>query len=823
MGSVISQLRQVLRRLGRTPMFTLITLIMLGVSVGANTAVFSVLESILLKPLLYPEPDQLVGVWLTAPRINIKELPTSPSIYFILREQNRAFQEIGLYQDDSVNVTGVAEPEKVPAMSVTDGTLPALGVPPMRGRWFDRADDSPGSPETVMLTFGYWRRKFGGDPSLVGRTIQVDGKARVVIGIMPERFHFPDDDRTALILPFRFDRAKTGLGDFSYPAVARLRPGFSIAQANADVARLLPVVNRSFPAPPGFSVKQLEDAAISPNIHPLNYVVVGDVDKLLWVLMASIGLVLLIACANVANLLLVRTEGRQQELAVRAALGATRGRIAAELLSESLVLGLLGSALGLGLAYGALRVLVAIAPAGLPRVSEIGIDGHVLLFTLGVALLASLLFGSVPMFKYVGARLGTGLRQAGRTVSRGRDRHRARSVLVVVQVGLALVLLISSALILRTFRALTHVQPGFSEPANVQTFRLTIPEAEVREPERVVRMQEEILRKIERIPGVTSAGMGTHIPMDGTVSRNPVFAEDRTYVEGQLPPLRHFKFVSPGYVQTLGARLVAGRDFTWTEMYDMRPVALISENFAREYWGGAAESLGKRLRLSSAEDWCEIVGVVADIHEDGVNVEAPSFVAWPIYMRHFFDEKPMIRRTLAFAVRSPRAGTEGLMNEVRQAVWSVNANLPLADAHTLAYFYKGSMARTSFALVMLALAGGMALLLGVVGLYGVIAYSVSQRAREIGIRTALGAQRQELTGMFIRHGLVLTAVGVACGLAAAFALTRLMSSLLFGVSAADPLTYGLVTVGLVATAVLASYLPARRAATVDPSEALRAE
>ena len=339
----------------------------------------------------------------------------------------------------------------------------------------------------------------------------------------------------------------------------------------------------------------------------------------------------------------------------------------------------------------------------------------------------------------------------------------------------------------------------------------------MREPERVVRMQEEISRKIEAIPGVSSVGMGTSIPMDGNVSLNPVFAQDRTYAEGQLPPLRHFKFVSPGYIKTLGTPLVAGRDFTWTDIYDKRPVALVSENMGREYWGGPAEALGKRIRVSTADDWCEIVGVLADVHENGVNVEAPSSVDWPIMMRH------LVRRTLAVAIRSPRAGTEGLMREVRQAVWSVDPNLPLADVHTLEYFYRKSMARTSFTLVMLGVAAIMALLLGVVGLYGVIAYSVSQRAREIGIRMALGAQQQELTGMFVRQGLLLTSVGVACGLAAAFPLMRLMSSLLFEVSAVDPLTYGVVSLGLVATAVLASYLPSRRAAAVDPVEALRAE
>jgi putative ABC transport system permease protein len=823
MKSFANQLRQVLRRLRRAPLFTAITLVTIAVGVGANTAVFSVLEGVLLKPLPYSHPQDMVGVWLTAPAINIPQLPLGPAYYFIFREQSRTFQDLGIYRSDSVSVTGVSEPEKVDALDVTDGTLPILGVPPMLGRWFNSSDDSPGSPETVMLTYGYWQRKFGGDRSVVGRGIKVDGKTREIIGVMPAGFHFLDEGDPALLLPFRLDRGKTFIGNFSYPALARLKPGATLAQADADVARMLPIVNRSFPAPPGFSVKVFEQAGIGPEVRPLKHYVVGDVDKVLWVLMAGIGLVLLIACANVANLLLVRAEGRQQELAIRAAMGATRGRIAGELLFESLILGLAGSALGLGLAYGALRVLVAMAPAGLPRLSEIGIDAPVLLFTLGVALLASLLFGCVPVFKYAGAHLGAGLREGGRTLSESRQRHRARSTLVIVQVALALVLLISSGLMIRTFRALTRVQPGFFQPAEVQTFWLTIPEAEIPVADRVIRMDEEMLRKIEAIPGVSSVGLGTGVPMDGSHSINPVYAQDRTYPEGQLAPLRNFRFVSPGYFKALGVPLVAGRDFTWTDIYDKRPVVLISENFAREYWGGAANALGKRIRSSSKDDWFEIVGVVGNVHDDGVNQEAPSLACWPILTRRFFDEEPMVRRSLTYVIRSPRTGSNNFMNEIQRVVWSVDPNLPLADVRSLEYFYRKSMARSSFTLVMLGIAGAMALLLGVVGLYGVIAYSVSQRTREIGIRMALGARPQELTRMFVRHGLLLAGVGVVCGLGAAFAVMRLMTSLLFKVSAVDPITYGAASVGLIATALLASYLPSRRVAVVNPVEALRAE
>ncbi|MGB9402611.1 MAG: ABC transporter permease [Candidatus Acidiferrales bacterium] len=819
------QLRQVLRRLGRAPLFTVITLITLAVGVGANTVIFSVLEGVLLKPLPYPDPERLIGVWYTAPGLGVKDLNISPSAYIIDREQSTTLQDIGAYDNDSYSVTGTGEPEQVHGLDVTDGTLPILGVVPALGRLFTREDDSPGAPETVLLSYGYWREKFGGATSVIGRSITVDGKPREIIGVLPRGFHFLNETDPALIEPFQWDRQKVHLGNFSYRALARLKPGVTMAQASADVARMLPITNRSFPMPEGFSIKLLESVQMGPNLRPLKQDVVGDVGNVLWVLMGSIAVLLLIACANVANLLLVRVEGRRRELAIRTAMGASWGRIAGELLFESVILGLLGSLLGLALAYGALRVLVAMAPTGLPRVYEIGIDLPVLLFTFAIGLFSSLLFGSIAIFKHAGAHLNTGLREGGRALSQSRGQHRARNVLVVVQVALAVVLLICSGLMIRTFRALTHVAPGFVAPDAIQTFGFSVTEAQIpdSERERVVRMEEEILNKLAAIPGVSSVGFSTAIPMSGESSNDPVFAQDHTYAEGDLPPLRRFKFISPGYLATLGTPLVAGRDFTWTDTYQKIPVAIVSENFAREYWHDANSALGKRIRVGNGDDWREVVGVVADVHDDGVNQAAPASVYWPVMMDRFEGQKEMMRRHIAFAIRSPQAGSEAFLKEVRQTVWSVDPDVPLASVHTLGYYYAKSMARTSFTLVMLGVAGGMALLLGIVGIYGVIAYSVSQRTREIGIRMALGAQRQALITMFVRQGLLLTGIGIVCGLAGAFAAMRLMSSLLFNVSPADPVTYVLVTIGIVATAYVACYLPSRRAATVDPVDALRAE
>jgi predicted permease len=823
MPSIYGQIGQIVRRLRRAPLFTVATVVTIAAAVGANTAVFSVVEGILLKPLRYPGSERLISIRHTAAALNLKEFATGPSQYFIYREQGRAIQDIGLYDGDSASVTGVAEPERVSAVYVTDGTLPILGVPPALGRWINHADASPGSPETVMLLHGYWQRKFGGDPGVIGRSIRVDGKAREIIGVMPQSFRMIGDAEAALLLPFRLDRSHTYLGDFSFEAVARLKPGTSLNAAAADLARLSPIVNRSFPAPSGLSAKLFEDARVQPLVRPLKQAMVGDISELLWVLMGSIVIVLLIACANVANLLLVRAEGRQQELAVRAALGAGRTRVAFELMLESLVLGALGGAAGLGLAYGALQLLVKMAPAGLPRLDEIGIDAAVLVFTLGITIAASLIFSAMPVFKYSGVGLGTGLREGARTAGPSRERHRARSVLVVVQVALALVLLISSGLMIRTFLALTGVSPGFTAPEQIQTLRLTIPESDVPDRDRAVRMHEEIARKLASIPGVSAVGMGSGVPLDGSVSRNPLYAEDHIYREGEMPALRNFKFAAPGYYGALGTPFIAGRDFTWTETYQQRPVVLVSENLAREQWGDPANALGKRVRLATRGEWFEVVGVVGNIHHDGLNREAPSAVTWPILVKHFWNDEPQVQRSLTYVVRTPRAGSNGLAHEIRQAVWSVNAGLPLATVRTLQYYYRQSMARTSFTLIILALAGGMALLLGIVGLYGVIAYSVTQRTREIGIRVALGARTQEVTGMFVRHGLLLTGAGVVCGVCAAAAVVRLMSSLLFKVSALDLPTYLTMSLILAVTTLAATYVPARRAAAVDPSEALRAE
>ena len=810
-----------LRRLMHSPMFTVITAVTLAFGIGANSAIFSVIESILLRPLPYPQPENLISLNHTAPGINFVDAGAAPFLYFTYRDEGRTFQDIALVQGDTASVTGLAEPEEVECIDMTEGLLPILGVRPLLGRWFSAADTAPASPRTVMLAYGYWQARFGGDTSVLGRNLVLDGTPREIIGVMPAKFRFLDQ-KPALLLPLRLDRNKTFLGNFSYQGLARLKPGVTLAQASADVKRMIPIALQKFPPFPGYNLKMFEEARLGPKLRPLKQDLVGDIGSTLWVLMGTIGIVLLIACANVANLMLVRADGRQHELAIRVALGATRGTIARDLLAESIAIGIFGGMLGLILAYGAVRLLLVIAPAHLPRLTEISIDPAVILFTLAISLLVGLVFGLIPVIKYASGHAATTLRAGGRSLSQSKERHRARGSLVVVQIALALVLLIGCGLMIRTFQALRHVDPGFTHPEQLQTLRISIPQSQVHDDTAAVRMEQEISERIARIPDVSSVGLSSVVPMDGGGWRDPVFAQDKAYSRS-IPTLRRYKFVSPGLLRTMGNRLLAGRDLTWTDIYERRPVAMVSENLALELWHDPASAIGKRVREKLDGPWREVVGVVTDEREDGVNQPAPAIAYWPILMNDFEGDKSSVRRTLAYVIRSNRTGSQNFLKAVQQAVWSVNANLPLANVITLQALYEKSLARTSFTLVMLAIAGAMALLIGLVGIYGVISYSVSQRTREIGIRMALGARQAELTRMFIGQGLILAAIGVVCGLAASLALTELMSSLLFEVKPVDPLTYAAVSVGLIAAALLASYLPALRVTDVDPVEALRAE
>ncbi|MBL8241852.1 MAG: ABC transporter permease [Bryobacterales bacterium] len=805
-------MRHTLRRLARTPVFTIAVLATLALGIGANTAIFSVINGVLLKPLPFPEPDRLIGVWQSAPGVNIKDLNACLADYITYREHAQTFADVAIWSSRAVTVTEFADPERVEGISITFRFLPLLGVQPALGRPFTEKDNATGNPDVAMLSHAYWQRRFGGDPNVIGRRIMADGAKREIIGVLPQGFWFMDQGHD-LVLPIRFDRATIRLAGYNFMGIARLRPGVTLAQANADIARMIPIEFRNFPPPPGMTTKMMEDARLAPNVRPLKEDLLGTIANSLWVVMATIGIVLLIACANVANLLLVRTEGRSQELAVRAALGASRGRIARELLIESLTLAGLGGALGVIFASAVLRLVLTMTPARLPRFEQISIDGSALLFTLAVSLLAGLAFGVIPVLKHGGARFVDSLRGGGRTASAGRERHFARNALTVAQVALALVLLIGSGLMLRTFQSMRRVHPGFTEPDSLQTLRVSIPRPAAPKPADLRRLQQTLVERLAAIPGVQQASLMGGLPLTGNGSQDPIMASDRTYADNQIPPLRRFHTAAPGTFQTLGAPLRAGREFTWDEIQQERRVVIIGENFAREYWGSAQAAIGKQIRSNPNDPWSEIVGVAADLRHDGVDRAAPSSVYWPLREAS----------SLTFLLRGPRAGADSYTAEIRKVVWGVNASLPVTEVRTMQEIYSKSMSRTAFTLTLLAISGAMALLLAAIGIYAVVSYSVAQRTREIGIRLALGARQSALQWMFVRGGLFWGSIGAAVGLSAAVALSRLMASLLHEISPIDPLTYCAVVVALLTAAALASYLPARRITRVHPLDALRAD
>jgi putative ABC transport system permease protein len=825
-------LRLALRGMVRRPGFTLAVVVTLALGIGANTAIFGVVYGVLIKPLSYPDAGELVSMKQTAPGLNVSELRMSATQYFTYKDEGRVFQNIGLYGDGGRTITGVGEPEQARALFVTYDVLQALRVKPQLGRIFTEADSIPrGTPyaPVVILTHAYWQRRFGGDRSIIGRRLIADSIPADVIGVMPEGFRFLDMEPAAEVITLiTLDRSGMRIGGFGYWSLARLKPGVTVADANADIARLLPIWLNAWPTPPNTGGPQeYEKWRITPVVQPLKDEVVGGVGDMLWILMATIGMVLLIVCANVANLMLVRSEGRRQEFAVRTALGARRGDIVREVLVESLVLSLVGGALGVALAYAGLTLVVATAPTTLPRVEDISLDPYVVAFAIVVSLFSSMLFGALPAMKHA-AQHGVPIVGAVRGASTSRERQRTRNALVVVQVALALVLLVASGLMIRTFVALVNVEPGFAPTADVQTARVWVPPQQVREAERVTRMQHEILDKVAALPGVKAAAFASAVPMEGPlrVSLGPVFVDGNDYASRTTPPVRRMKWVSPGYFNAIGTRMIAGRDIAWSDIYGRAQVAIVSENFAREVWGSPAAALGQRIRDSaptSGDLWREIVGVVDNVHEDALYQAAPAFVYWPVMMENFGGNTRFVTRAINMVIRSDQGGRESLLNGVRNAVWSVNSSMPVFLVRTMKDLYDQSMARTSFALIMLGIAAAMALVLGVIGIYGVIAYVVAQRSREIGIRLALGAAPTQLKRMFVRQGLVLTAVGAGVGLVAAIALTQWMSSLLFGVERLDAPTYAAVLGVLTIAAAMASYVPARRAAAVDPVETLAGE
>ena len=815
-----SAYRQALRRLLRAPGFSVVALLTLALGVGANIAVFSVVRGVLLEPLPYPEPERLVGLWHEAPALGFDLVNQGPATYFTYREQGRTFEDVGLWDEGQVTVTGLDEPKQVEAILVTDGTLPLLGTTPVIGRLFSAADDQPEAPATVILGYGYWQQEFAGDPRVLGTQLRIDGTPREIIGVLPQGCRLLDYG-PQVYLPFRLDRSTALMGNFSFQGLARLEPGVNLQQANAEVARLIPLAAEAFPG--GITLQMLREARFGPKVRPLMIDVVGDIGSTLWVLLGTVGIVLLIACANVANLFLVRAEARHSEVVVRQALGASRREIFWEHLVESLTLAAAGGLGGLMLAALGLRLLRVLGPEGLPRLQDIHIGAVEGWVTFGLVLASGLLLGVLPSIGRQPRELAESLRQGGLRNTSSKGRFRARSALVVGQVALALVLLVGSGLLLRSFQALHDVHPGFERPQEVLTLSLNLPEAEIEGLEEVAQTHELLALALAEIPGVTSLGLTSAVTMGGRNNSDALYFEDFPTPEGQLPPIRRFKWLAGDYFEVMGNPPLAGRSITWSDVRNRARVAVITADLAAEHWDHPAQAVGRRVRKSSEDPWREIVGVVGSVHDDGVDQSSVPVVYWPMAQESFDGEALYVYRSMVYALRLERPIGPQVLAEIQAAVHSVQSNVPVANVRTLQEILNGSLARTSFTMVMLGIAAAVALLLGFVGIFGVTSYAAAQRSREIGVRLALGAQRGNVRWLVLRQALRLAVTGAVLGLLAALALARTLQSLLFGVEAVDPLTYTVVAVLLVGVALTASYLPAWRVSRIDPIHVLRAE
>ncbi len=819
MSGLASEFRFVLRRLRRAPAFTAIAVLTLALGIGATTAIYSVVDAVLIRALPFPDPGRLVYSGFSALGADVPRVGHSDATYLLYRSDNRVFEDIAVSASRQVSLTGDGSPERLRARLVTDGWFGVLGVKPALGRAFTAEDVRPGAPQTLVLSWQFWRQRFGGDRGVIGKTVRLDGQTSQIIGIMPRGFRLNDDPQ--VWVPAQFDAAQTSSGSFNYDGIARLRPGVSMTQAQADMERVLPALPDRYPGP--ISRAMMESAKLAPVIHPLKQEVTGDVSRVLWILLGTVSIVLLVACANVANLVLVRAEGRQREVALRTAIGAGRRHIAGQFLLESFTLALLGGALGVVLARVGIRAFASLG-GDLPRMQEITINGRILVFAAAVSVLCGLFFGAFPIMRHARPRLSAALKEGGRGSSAGRERHRARNSLVVAQVSLALVLMAGAGLMVRSFLALRHVDPGFRAPEQIITTRVAIPTAEIADATAVANAYEQILAGITQLPGVVAAGATSSVPMEDEESQSGTWIEDHPTADGGVPPIVRTKWVLGDYFGTLGLSLRAGRALTAADLHSHARLVVVNEALARQFWGSPEKAMGRRLRQDPTDEWYTVVGVVADEHDAGLDQDAPGLAYFPLLQEDRGQQSAglTVERSLTYVVRT-RGLPAALLPELRKAVWSVNPNLPLANTRTLQEIVDKSMARTALTMTLLAIAAFVGLFLGAIGLYGVMAYIVAQRTREIGVRMALGAETRRVAGMVLGQGLTLAGMGVAIGMACALALTRLMSTLLFGVHAFDPITFGAVALILVAVAGLASYTPARRAATLDPLTALRIE
>ncbi|HET7553594.1 MAG TPA: ABC transporter permease [Gemmatimonadaceae bacterium] len=825
--SFLSPVRYAWRSLRRTPVFTATAVLTLAIGVGAVTAIFAVVDGILLRPLPYGHPEQLVGAWHDIPPLSLKHTEQSSTTYFTYKRFARTISGIAAYQEGSANVadpSGSIEPRRLSAGFISADVVPLLELPPKLGRSFTAEEDLPNGPAVMMISEGLWRSRFGADPRIIGRTLDVSGKSTEIIGVMPKSFRFPSS-HTEIWLPLALDPNAAFAGGFNLDAVARLKPGVSIADAERDFLSVLPrAVDVAPMFAPGVTTQMIMDQAKpQPALVPLRDDVVGGIRGTLWIVAATAGLLLVVACSNVANLVLVRADGRQRELAVRAAIGAGRSHVLTYFLAESAVLAMIAAVLGLAIAALGIRLLVTAGPVEIPRLAEVRIDGTVVAFTFVVTALITVACSIIPALRFARTELVSSLREGGRGGTSGRERQRVRGALVAAQIALALVVLAGSGLLIRSFRELHAVQPGWSSE-NVATFWLSLPRSRYPSDSAMTRFYSQLTERVSALPGVRSVGLTSRLPLeDHGQNTSPIWVEGDPTAASKIPPLQLMITTDGGYFETMRIPLVAGRTFLPLDAKQDGYDAIVNRVTAQHFWHDSTGqgAIGKRFRILPGGSWYRVVGVVGSVRDSSLQTPPAPTV--------YFPEVPVADSTvnqftpmMGLVVRTAGDPTAAI-RPVQSVVHELDSTLPLFDVKPMTEVVRSSLAQLSFTMLIIGVAAVVTLLLGAIGLYGVIAYVASLRTRELGVRIALGATPREVAGMVTRQGIVLTAIGIGAGLVLFALVARFIRSLLFGVAPSDPVTLIAVSLVLIAIAALASWLPARRASKVDPMIALRAE